>query len=312
MDEAFGGLRCIACDFTLNDTSTPHQSGTRSHGTTSGGPGDHIEDKPSYEHQADHRRRSSGSCSSSRRRHPRGGQRRPRPPHSGPAHRVAHAKPVAHARPADPLAGVRRGAGHAMDADTARVQRIAAAAATSTVVTSADKASLAAAESADLAALTADRAAIAAATTRQGIVAAREAGTRTASGAQLQVDLVVAADRTQIAAASLSAEAAAVTAAAAALPTGTDLSAVSTHLADLATQISTAVTDATTAATAALAVPAAPSLTQLRVVQKAARQDLAAAHGAIDAAAQGLAAAQDALTVLQTPPTSTPASTTTP
>jgi hypothetical protein len=127
--------------------------------------------------------------------------------HAPSSRHTAHTAPSSH-RPADHLAGARKGAAHALNADIARLRRITAAAAASTVLDPSDKASLAVAEASDLDALTTDRQTIAAATSIRTMRAAVLAGTRTVLGAQLQLRLVTAAGRSGTTAQTLTASAA--------------------------------------------------------------------------------------------------------
>ncbi len=225
----------------------------------------------------------------------------------GHAQATTHSRPIRHAhpaphKPADHYHGLRTGAGHALAAATARVNRIAAAEVASSVLSADDKAALATAISADLAALTADRQAVAAATSAPAIQAAMLAGVRTVQGAELQLLLVSAADQALAAATSLTTEAAALTGQAETLQAaGTDVSSVTTALDDVATQVGTVQAEAPKATVIALAIPAAPTSAQLRTAGYGARQELAATSVALAAASQDVSTATAALTALQAP-----------
>jgi hypothetical protein len=225
----------------------------------------------------------------------------PAAPHHSPTVRVPHAtKP----RPVDKLAGPRKGATHALAADAARLSRITAAAAASTVIGAADQAALATAQAADLTTLRTDGQAIAAASTMKSLRAVTLSAARTVQGAQLQLQLVTAADRIENTAVALTASGAALTPQTDTLQAaGTDTSTVTTPLADLAAQVGTANTSAQNAATEAFSLPAAPSVGQIHTVDTTARGALDAAYTALHTGAQDVATATTALATL----TGTPA-----
>jgi hypothetical protein len=222
--------------------------------------------------------------------------------HKTVTHKTVTHKTAIH-KPVDKLAGARKGAAHALAAEVARVNRVAAAEAASTVLSPTDKTALQDAITADLAALAADGTAVTAATTARGIQAAVRAGGRTAQGAQLQFQVVTLAERLQAAAAALTAQATSVSDQAAALAAGgTDVSTVTTPLADLATQVSMAQQEASVTVAGALAFPADPTAELLHAANATARTCLAEVAAALAVGKDDLAAATAALTALQAPP----------
>jgi len=216
---------------------------------------------------------------------------------------VAHGvKPARHhGKPADQLAGVRKGALHALAASTAAVQRIAASEQASTTLASTDKATLAAFDAAALTALSADVTAAGSATSPQALAALIQAGNRTVQAVKLAGDVTSAAATDTAAITGLGADAAALKDQEASLPAGTDTSSVEVPLVDLAAQLSAAQAALSTASTAVLAVPAAPSAADLRTARDATESEMTAAQTALRSAATDLAAARAALAVL-TPP----------
>ena len=152
-----------------------------------------------------------------------------------PALAHAHAgKPAHHhGKPADPLAGPRKGALHALAASTAAVQRVAAAAQASTVLASTDKATLAAFDAAALTALAGDVGAAGSATSPQALAALVQAGNRTVQAVKLAGGVASAAATGTAAITGLSTDVAALKAQEASLPAGTDTSSVDTPLAAL-------------------------------------------------------------------------------
>ncbi len=216
---------------------------------------------------------------------------------------LAHAgKPAHHhGKPADPLAGPRKGALHALAASTAAVQRVAAAAQASTVLASTDKATLAAFDAAALTTLAGDVGAAGSATSPQALAALVQAGNRTVQAVKLAGGVASAAATGTAAITGLSTDVAALKAQEASLPAGTDTGSVDTPLADLAAQLSAAQTALSNASTAVPAVPAAPSAADLRTARDATESAMTAAQTALGSAATDLTAAQAALAAL-TPP----------
>jgi len=215
------------------------------------------------------------------------------------AHNVRPARH--HGKPADPLAGVRKGALHALAASTAAVQRIAASEQASTLLGSADKATLAAFDAAALTALAADVTAAGSATTPQALAALIQAGNRTVQAVKLAGDVNSAAATDTAAITGLGADVAALKAQEASLPAGTDTSSVEVPLVDLAAQLTAVQAALSTASTAVLAVPAAPSAADLRTARDATESAMTAAQTSLRSAAADLAAAKTALAAL-TPP----------
>jgi len=228
------------------------------------------------------------------------------------SHSTAHRPTVAqtvkpahhHGKPADSLAGVRKGALHALAASTAAVQRVAAAEQASTLLGSADKATLAAFDAAALTALAGDVNAAGSATSPQALAALIQAGDRTARAVKLAGTMTGAAATGTAAITGLGADVAVLKAQEASLPAGTDTSSVEVPLADLAARLSAAQTALSNATTAVLAVPAAPSAADLRTARDATESAMTVAQTALGSAAADLAAAQAALAALAvlTPP----------
>ena len=212
------------------------------------------------------------------------------------------AKPAHHhGKPADRLAGPRKGALHALAAATAAVQRVAASEQTSTVLGSADKGTLAAFDAGALTALSADVTAAGSATSPQALAALIQAGNRTAQAVKLAGNVTNATDTDTAAITGLAADVAALKDQEASLPAGTDTSSIDTPLADLAAQLSAAQTALSTASTTVLALPAAPSAGDLRTARDATGSALDSAETALTTAATDLATAKTALAAL-TPP----------
>jgi hypothetical protein len=123
----------------------------------------------------------------------------------------------------------------------------------------------------------------------------------------LQLNVVTAADQIQVDAVALTTAAGALAGSADALAgAGSDVSTVTAPLTDLADHVDAATSAAQAAVTTVLAIPAAPTPTELSTGAKTAQGKLTDAKAALSVARNDLTVAGDALTALQASVSRTP------